>query len=192
MPYDVGRGKGDMPIVSAELVIDPTKYSRLEQAERGLYLAFRRLKRRARRYFGGFEYLTFVEISQRGWPRLLLLARGADVPRKWLSENWKECGGARITNVQPLASLARALDVLRPYQFTARRDSAQSRRKTRFSRQFFHDLPADLEMTPNDMAYRSDYLNKFFVASMFRGDSKYRWTDMFERAVRAAQEEMAQ
>lgn len=181
-----------MPILAAELVVDLRKHGSLSEAERALYLTFRRLKRRARRYFGRFEYLTFVEISERGWPRLLLLARGADVPRRWLSENWRECGGARITNVQLLHSLTEALDALRPYQFTARRDRTESRRKTRFSRQFFHDLLGDLQITPKDMAYRSDYLNKFFVASMFAGGSKYRWTDMFERAVRAAQDAAAE
>lgn len=180
-----------MPILAAELVIDLRKHESLSEAERALYLAFRRLKRRARRYFGRFEYLTFVEMSQRGWPRLLLLARGADLPRKWLSENWRECGGARITNVQLLHSLTEAIDALRPYQFTARRDSAESRRKTRFSRQFFHNLLEDLEVSAKDMAYWSDYDNKFMVAWLFAGGSKYTWTWMFEQAVRVAQEAAA-
>jgi len=180
-----------MPILAAELVVDLRKHESLSEAERALYLAFRRLKRRARRYFGHFEYLTFLEISQRGWPRLLLLARGADVPRKWLSENWTECGGARITNLQLLDSLTEAIDALRPYQFTTRRDSAESRRKTRFSRQFFHNLLEDLEVSAKDLAYWSDYDNKFMVAWLFAGGSKYRWTWMFEQAVRVAQEAAA-
>jgi hypothetical protein len=177
-----------VPILSAELVVDLRKHGSLQEAERALYLAFRRLKRRARRYFGRFEYFTCLEISQRGWPRLLLLTRDAGMPRRWLSENWRECGGARITNVQLLDSLTETIDALRPYQFTARRDRAESRRKTRFSRQFFHDLLGDLRVTPKDIAYRSDYLNKFFVAWLSRGGSKYRWTAMFELAVRVAQE----
>jgi hypothetical protein len=180
-----------MPILSAELVVDVRKHGTLQDAERALYLAFRRLKRRARRYFDRFEYLTFVEISQRGWPRLLLLARGADVSRRWLAENWRECGGARTTNVQLLDSLTEAIDALRPYQFTARRDRAESRRKTRFSRHFFYDLLEDLEIAPKDMAYWSDYLNKFLVASLFAGGSKYAWTTMFELALRVAQEAAA-
>lgn len=117
-----------MPILSAELVIDLRKHESLSEAEHALYLAFRRLKRRARRYFGRFEYLTFVEISQRGWPRLLLLARAGDVPRRWLSENWRECGGARITSVRTLGSLTELIDALQPYEFPARREAGRAPR----------------------------------------------------------------
>jgi len=176
-----------MPILSAELVVDLRKHGSLQEAERALYLAFRRLKRRARRYFGRFEYLTFVEISRRSWPRLLLLARHTDIPRRWLSENWTQCGGARIANVRLLDSLTETLDALRPYQFTARRDRAESRRKTRFSRRFFDNLFEDLETSPQDMAYWGDYGNKFVVPWLFGGGSKYRWPDMFAVALRAAQ-----
>lgn len=180
-----------MPILSAELVVDLRKHGGLEETERALYLAFRRLKRRARRYFGRFEYFTFLEISQRTWPRLVLLARGADVPRRWLSENWTECGGARIANVRRLLSLTHAIDALQPYQSTARRRRAESRRKARFSARFFDDLLQDLAVAPEDMAYWHEYGTQRLVPWLFRGGSKYRWTRMFEWAVRVAQDAAA-
>jgi hypothetical protein len=146
-----------MPIVSAELVIDPTKHSSLSEAERALYLAFRRLKRRARRYFGRFEYLTFVEISQRGRPRLLLLARGADVPRKWLSENWTQCGGARVVNLRLVMWLRHFLQILRlrDFPYYDRRSRTESRRKARYSKDFFDTLTlrSDLALSDDDIEF---------------------------------------
>jgi hypothetical protein len=174
-----------MPILSAELVVDLRKHGTLQDAERALYLAFRRLKRRARRYFGRFEYLTFVEISQRGWPRLLLLVRGADVPRRWLAENWTECGGARISNVRWLHSLRDAIDALQPYQFPRCRESGHSRRRARFSARFFEDFLQDVLVARWDMAYWSDYRVKF--GARF-GPSQYRWRVLFVEALRLARD----
>jgi len=177
-----------MPILSAELVVDLRKHSNVKDAERALYLAFRRLKRRARRYFGRFEYLTFVEISQRGWPRLLLLARGADVPRKWLSENWTECGGARISNVRWLRSLRNVIDAMQPFRFAPRRQRSEGRRKVRFSAGFFQNLFQDLAITGDDLAYWSAYQTKWAVSYLFGGGSKYGWPWLLVLALRAAQE----
>jgi hypothetical protein len=144
-----------VPILSAELVVDLRKHGSLQEAERALYLAFRRLKRRARRYFGRFEYLTFVEISQRGWPRLLLLARGADVPRKWLSENWTECGGSRVVKVRPVLWLKDLLETLRvlDFEYCDRRSKSKSRRKARYSKNFFDTLRSDLALSDEDIEF---------------------------------------
>jgi hypothetical protein len=146
-----------MPIVSAELVIDPTKHSSLSEAERALYLAFRRLKRRARGHFGRFEYFTFLEVSQRGWPRLVLLTRGADVPRRWLSANWRECGGTRVVNVRLVLWLRDFLEILRvgDFPYYDRRSKSESRRNARYSKDFFDPLTlrSDLALSDDDIDF---------------------------------------
>ncbi|KPJ49655.1 MAG: hypothetical protein AMJ38_02955 [Dehalococcoidia bacterium DG_22] len=167
-----------MPIVSAELVVDLRQHDSVQDAERALYLAFRRLKRRARRYFGRFEYLTFVEVSQRGWPRLLLLARGADVPRKWLSENWTECGGARVVNLRPVLWLRDFLQILRlrDFPYYDRRSKSESRRKARYSNDFFDSLRSDLALSDDDIEFwKGIHRDSSFVWRSATHYWKYQW-----------------
>lgn len=167
-----------MPIVSAELVVDLRQHDSVHDAERALYLAFRRLKRRARRYFGRFEYLTFLEISQRGWPRLLLLARGADVPRRWLSQSWSECGGTRVVNFRPVLWLRDFLQILRlrDFPYYDRRSKSESRRKARYSKNFFDTLRSDLVLSDNDIEFWKElWQDPLWITTTRYG--LYQWMD---------------
>jgi hypothetical protein len=189
MPYDVsGVGQGKMPILTAELVVDFRKHGSLSEAERALHLAFRRLKRRARRYFGRFEYLTLLEISQRGWPRLLLLARGAVVPRRWLSENWRECGGSRVVNVRPVLCLKDFLRILRlpDFRYYDRRSKSESRRKARYSKDFFDPLTlrSDLALCDDDIDFwRGIWEDSRWATTTLYG--LYQWIDKLLEALGA-------
>jgi hypothetical protein len=64
--------------------------------------AWHRLVAMIRRSFPtpAFEYGLVVELTERGWPHLHILARSAYIPQAWLSRRWAALTGSPIVDIR--------------------------------------------------------------------------------------------
>ncbi len=176
--YTTKRWAGELVFRRRGRPMSAEQIAKQLKAERDLIDAFRRLKRRARYHFGHFQYLSRMEITTRGRPRMVLITTCLELDRTWLSRNWRECGGTRIADYKTLQSIIDVLEACKAFQYPTFnwRSQVLSSRKVRYTKGFFRDLEP---LNTTEKAILSDWLKRQENAAESRFDHnarmKFRW-----------------
>lgn len=80
-----------------------------------IHRSFDVLKKRIRRRYGRFEYLSVKEHTKEGFDHLHIVYRGRFMSQKWLSESWNEIHKAKIVWISQLSSWKYARHLARYY-----------------------------------------------------------------------------
>ena len=80
-----------------------------------IHRSFDVLKKRIRRKYGRFEYLSVKELTKEGFKHLHIIYRGRFISQKWLSEAWEEIHKAKIVWISRLSSWKYARHLARYY-----------------------------------------------------------------------------
>lgn len=99
------------------LTCKPDLFESPGDAARAMTKAWRELRRRIERLYGGKkgEYLTVVEATQRGWPHLHVLTTRPWIDQRWLSRIWEELTGAKIVHIERVKHESRAAAYVAKY-----------------------------------------------------------------------------
>jgi len=84
------------------LTCNPARHRAPADAYRTMSLALSHLVKRIRRLHphARFEYFAVWEATKAGWPHLHMAARGASLPQRWLSGQWRELTGAAVVDIR--------------------------------------------------------------------------------------------
>ena len=99
------------------LTCNPALWDSPGDAARAMAKAWRELRRRIERVWGGKreEYMTVVEATERGWPHFHVLTTRRWIDQRWLSRQWDELTGAPIVHIERVSSQSRAASYVAKY-----------------------------------------------------------------------------